>query len=147
MDLTHQVLATKEVREDIRHATPREQSIIGELFHDLLIFFSQTYEEIYGFMAGPPLHDPVAVAVLLDGVGPGCIKFEDGSGERWDVAIVTDGLHSEDASKIGQLGRTIASDAGSGKGGVRIPRSIDMERFWSVIRRCLELADERVETQ
>eukprot|EP00455_Lapot_gusevi_P048370 TRINITY_DN6671_c0_g1_i1.p1 TRINITY_DN6671_c0_g1~~TRINITY_DN6671_c0_g1_i1.p1 ORF type:complete len:361 (-),score=105.99 TRINITY_DN6671_c0_g1_i1:39-1121(-) len=37
----------------------------GQLIVDLLLFFSQTYREVFGFMEGPPLHDPCAVAYVL----------------------------------------------------------------------------------
>ena len=119
--------------------------MIGELFRDLLVFFAQTYREVFGLVDGPPLHDPIAVAILLDGLEPDCVRFDDRDGERWHIDIVTDGLHSNIANESGQVGRTVATEAAAGEGGVRIPRSMDTERFWSMIEHCLKLAEEAVQ--
>lgn len=87
------------------------------------------------------------MAVILDGLGPDCVNFKDPSNERWHVTVVTDGRHSEITTETGQLGRTIIKSADPGEGGVRIPRWMDKERFWSVIKQCLELAEETVAAQ
>lgn len=87
-------------------------------------------------MAGPPLHDPIAVAVLLRHDE---IVFDDHQGERWHVEIVTDGLHSDNDEERGQVGRTIISKAE--QGGVRIPRSLQVERFWAMIDAALTQAE------
>jgi inosine-uridine nucleoside N-ribohydrolase len=61
LDVTHQAQATPEVRECIRSlGTP-----VARLVDDLLGFFAQTYLEVFGF-AAPPLHDPCAVAAVID---------------------------------------------------------------------------------
>lgn len=121
--------------------------MIGELFHDLLIFFAQTYRVVFRLVDGPPLHDPIAVAVLLDGLGPDGINFQTNSDERWQVDVVTDGRHSDIATEMGQVGRTVIKHADAGSGGVRIPRWMDTARFWTIIEQCLKLAEENVETQ
>ncbi len=35
------------------------------MLHDLLTFFAHTYAAKFGLVHGPPLHDPLAIAVLL----------------------------------------------------------------------------------
>lgn len=40
------------------------------MLHDLLTFFAHTYASVFGITAGPPLHDPLAVAVLLSNLNP-----------------------------------------------------------------------------
>ena len=117
---------------------------LRQMFHDLLLFFAHTYSEVYGLTEGPPLHDPIAVAVLLEAVTGSDIWFADGGGERWDVDVVTDGLHSRDEKERGQLGRTVVTRSDHG-GGVRIPRRMHVEGFWREIERCIQIAERAIE--
>ena len=111
---------------------------LRQMFHDLLLYFAHTYSGVYGLTEGPPLHDPIAVAVLLEAVMDPIMNFSDNGGERWHVNIVTDGLHSRQDEERGQVGRTMVTK--SDHGGVRIPRSMRVESFWRVLNRCLEAA-------
>ena len=147
LDLTHQVLATREVQQTLLSGTSFTKSSVAagnlrQMFHDLLLFFAHTYSEVYGLTEGPPLHDPIAVAVLLESVTGSLIKFDDRGGERWHVNIVTDGLHSRHEEERGQLGRTVLTK--SDDGGVRIPRSIGVEGFWAVMESCLQNAETAI---
>jgi inosine-uridine nucleoside N-ribohydrolase len=65
LDVTHQASAGPEERERLR-ATGR----VGGVVAGFLDFFASTYERTFGFDA-PPLHDPVAVAAVLE---PGLLK-------------------------------------------------------------------------
>lgn len=170
LDVTHQVLATGEVRRNLLHGPfdintqegpfkhlfdeaskgtelerlewlgrERRKLVIRNLFHDLLGFFAQTYHDNLGITAGPPLHDPLAVAVVLFDIGADDLALDDRGGERWIVDVVTEGLHSDAEEEQGQLGRTVISQA-SGPG-VRIPRGLDVGSFWEVVEKCLQRAE------
>lgn len=97
----------------------------------------------FALTAGPPLHDPLAVATTF---APEI--FGDSGGERFSVAVVTEGQHRADpalnladAEAVGQLGRTLATKAEEGQG-VRIPRSLDVDRFWDLIDDALARAEK-----
>lgn len=61
LDVTHQALVTKEIFAQLEDMnTSLSNTIIG-----LLKFFAKTYDEVFE-MPDPPLHDPVAVALLID---------------------------------------------------------------------------------
>jgi pyrimidine-specific ribonucleoside hydrolase len=60
LDVTHQAGAGPAERENLRSL-----GRIGGVVAELLEFFAGTYERIYGFDS-PPLHDPVAVAAVLE---------------------------------------------------------------------------------
>jgi purine nucleosidase/pyrimidine-specific ribonucleoside hydrolase len=61
LELTHQAKATPDVIERFAAiGTP-----LGQLAVELLRFFASTYKAIHGF-DGPPLHDPTAVARVID---------------------------------------------------------------------------------
>ncbi|MFH8562252.1 nucleoside hydrolase [Streptomyces sp. NPDC017988] len=61
LDLTHQALATPEVVERIAKVGTKPAVFVGEL----LDFFGAMYLEAQGF-AAPPVHDPCAVAYVID---------------------------------------------------------------------------------
>lgn len=153
LDLTHQVIATEDVRQGLLHqpaeykdpAHPEVEAAplnLRAMLHDLLIFFASTYADVFGFTSGPPLHDPIAVAVLLmDVCHDERLDFDDRGGERWHVDVVTDGLHSDRDDKRGQVGRTKVRKAALGEGGVRIPRGLDVKHFWAIIEECVQRAE------
>jgi inosine-uridine nucleoside N-ribohydrolase len=61
LEVTHQAQATPEVRRRIRAlGIP-----VARLVDELLEFFAETYLNVFGFPA-PPVHDPCAVAHVID---------------------------------------------------------------------------------
>ena len=65
LDVTHQAGAGAAERDRLR-----DLGEIGEVVAGFLDFFAGAYEGVFGF-AAPPLHDPVAVAAILE---PGVLK-------------------------------------------------------------------------
>jgi uridine nucleosidase len=106
------------------------------LFTQVMSFFAGTYAEVFSITKGPPLHDPLAVAAAYNPA-----IFDDRDGERFQVDIVTEGIHSSDKSKVGELGRTKVTKLPPGQGGCRIPRAVDLAAFWGSIESALERAD------
>jgi uridine nucleosidase len=106
---------------------------------------------VFGITEGPPLHDPIAVAAVLTGIPLYEIPMYDynqepGSSsvvrERYEVTVITDGTHEEALAGLAQTGRTLIRLLEPGEEGVRIPRSIDIPRFWSVLEECVQRADK-----
>jgi inosine-uridine nucleoside N-ribohydrolase len=60
LDVTHQASAVPAERENLRSL-----GRIGGVVAELLEFFAATYGNVFGFDA-PPLHDPVAVAAVME---------------------------------------------------------------------------------
>jgi uridine nucleosidase len=151
LDLTHLVLATKEVQEHLLNGKEGSAgtTTLRTMLVELLAFFAKTYADVFGLTEGPPLHDPLAVAVVLDGVAGQQIPFYDFAGgldgerrrERFKVRVVTEGSH-EDAKNGAQTGRTIVTLLPDGEEGVKIPRGLDIPRFWDVLEGCVKMADE-----
>ena len=168
LDVTHLVLATPDVLELLSWGTtPTEKgeakakTTLRIMLVELLTFFADRYASHFGITAGPPLHDPLAVAAIFDGI-PGIeIPFRDfvedeimstgvegtaGHKERYSVSVVTEGSH-EDAQKGAQTGRTIVRLLDEGEEGVKIPRGLDVGRFWTVLEETLQRADDVISTQ
>jgi uridine nucleosidase len=148
LDVTHLVLANKEVQSLLHHGKDgKSQTTLRKMLVELLTFFAKTYADVFGIIEGPPLHDPLAVAVILNGVAGAEIPFydfktgEEGRRERYAVHVVTDGTHDE-AKKGAETGRTIVKLLPNGENGVTIPRGLDVPRFWSILEESLEAADK-----
>lgn len=154
LDVTHQALVTEEVQQkflrgssssvsqlDNPHATPEAMSL-RPMLYGLLTFFASTYANVFGLTSGPPLHDPIAVAVLLFDQAKEDLEFDDRGGERWHVSIIIDSHQSEKLhDRGGQIGRTVIIKAEKDEGGVRIPRALNVKRFWDVIDECIQRAE------
>lgn len=61
LDVTHKALATPAVAQSIAEIGTAPARFVGEL----LEFFGHTYRDVQGFDS-PPVHDPVAVAYVID---------------------------------------------------------------------------------
>ncbi|KXJ95456.1 Inosine/uridine-preferring nucleoside hydrolase domain-containing protein [Microdochium bolleyi] len=169
LDLTHLVLATQEVQANILYGADAEKTTedIAEAYKttgikgktdlrtmlvELLNFFAGTYRDVFGIVEGPPLHDPLAVAIALIGTASE-IPFYDFDPasvegpkrrERFEVTVVTEGtlLEAQAPGSTLQTGRTLAKLLEPGAEGVRIPRGLDIPLFWKVIEECCQRADE-----
>ena len=129
------MLATKDVLGNLltgynASGPTTTTSLVRKLFNEILTFFAKTYADVFGLVDGPPLHDPLAVAVCL---APDL--FLDKDGERFAVSIVTDGEHGVDgiSRQSSQCGRTIAKRLPIGAAGVRIPTSLDAATVWRML--------------
>ena len=154
LDVTHQVLATKDVQNLLHFGPSTPDSSIPEapstlriMFVELLNFFAETYASVFGITAGPPLHDPLAVAVILDGLAEHDVRFfySESNGEReerYQVDVLTEGTHEQAVKGETQTGRTVVKLLEPGQEGIKIPRGLHVEKFWKILEQCLEKADQ-----
>ncbi|TDU74025.1 nucleoside hydrolase [Streptomyces sp. KS 21] len=87
LNVTHQALATPEI-------VARFEGLGTELGHvcaELLSFFGSTYRRLWGFQ-DPPLHDPVAVARVID---PGIVHCVDAN-----VVVELQGRYTRGATVV-----------------------------------------------
>jgi len=114
LDVTHQAQATPEVRARIRSlATP-----VAWLVDDLLGFFAETYLRVFGF-AAPPLHDPCAVAAVID---PTLVERKP---MRVDIELRGEFTAGRTVCDVyGTTGRPANAEVGVG---------IDAARFWDLL--------------
>lgn len=147
LDLSHQVLGTKAVRRTQLYGSDdpldassaqsdRTPTALRALFTQIMSFFAGTYAEVFSITEGPPLHDPLAVSAAIYPE-----IFDDKGGERFQVDIVTEGVHSMNQSEVGELGRTKVTKLPLGEGGCRIPRGVKLDKFWESIESSMKRAD------
>jgi pyrimidine-specific ribonucleoside hydrolase len=114
LNLTHQAQATPEVVERLRAVgNAAAEAVIG-----WLSFFADTYRTIYG-MAGPPVHDACAVALMID---PSLVR----SVETF-VAIETEGRWTRGATAVDLYGRL--DEAPNAK----VAMELDVNGFWDLV--------------
>jgi len=114
LDVTHQAQATPAVRERIRAlGTP-----VAQLVDGLLEFFADTYLQVFGFPA-PPVHDPCAVARVID---PTLLRAK-----PMHVDIELRGEHTD--------GRTVCDLYGSTgqPANAEVGLELDVPRFWDLL--------------
>lgn len=87
LNVTHQALVTPDVIERIRALGTR----VADVCADLMTFFAETYERVYG-LPGPPLHDPMAVARVIDRSLVSCVSAP--------VCVETAGTHTSGATVV-----------------------------------------------
>ena len=114
LNLTHQAQATDDVVERFRAlGTPVSEAVIG-----WLSFFADTYRTIYG-MAGPPVHDACAVALIID---PSLVRTVETF-----VAIETEGRWTRGATAVDLYGRLDESP------NAKVAMELDVNGFWDLV--------------
>jgi purine nucleosidase/pyrimidine-specific ribonucleoside hydrolase len=114
LNLTHQAQATDDVVARFRAlGTPVSEAVIG-----WLSFFADTYREVYG-LGGPPVHDPCAVALVID---PTLVRCDEVF-----VAIETEGRWTRGATVVDVHGRFGRSP------NARVAMELDVPRFWDLV--------------
>lgn len=61
LEVTHTAIATEAIFNRLEESRPFQNLARG-----LLSFFASTYQDVFGFNNGPPVHDPTCVAYVLD---------------------------------------------------------------------------------
>jgi inosine-uridine nucleoside N-ribohydrolase len=121
LDVTHEALVTPEVFASIRKLdTHLSETVVG-----LLNFFAHTYNEVFE-MPDPPLHDPVAIAVLID---PSVV-----SSKFVNVEVELDGVHTRGATVVDIFNRTHRTP------NTTVALSLDAPKFWTMMIDAIEKA-------
>ncbi|WP_119285502.1 uridine-preferring nucleoside hydrolase UriH [Leucobacter aridicollis] len=119
LDLTHQALATDKVAAQIAAVGTKPAKFVGEL----LDFFALAYKDAQGFDA-PPVHDPCAVAYVID---PTIVKTV-----KVPIDIELTGTHT--------LGMTVADFRAEAPEDCTTwaATELDAPRFWNLVTEALE---------
>lgn len=121
LDVTHQALITKEVFTRLEAlGTELSKTLSG-----LMKFFAKTYDEVFE-MPDPPLHDPVAVAVLIDSLVT--------KNKFVNVECELTGTYTRGATVVDIFNRE------GGKPNVNVALELDAPRFWDLMIDAVEKA-------
>jgi purine nucleosidase len=119
LDVTHQAIATPTVKAAIAAVGTKPAAFVGELME----FFEKAYQDAQGF-PHPPVHDPVAVAYVID---PTLVRTV-----RAPLVVETRGEHT--------LGMTVADLRAPAPSDcvTQVAFDLDAARFWSLVVDALE---------
>jgi inosine-uridine nucleoside N-ribohydrolase len=114
LEVTHQALATDEILNRLRAIRRPVATTVA----DLLVFFAESYRQVFGFPS-PPVHDPCAVAAVID---PTIVPTR-----AMYVTIETLGEHTR--------GRTVCDVYATQKQppNVQVAQSLAVSRFWNMV--------------
>ncbi len=114
LNISHQALITREVRDRVR-AIPTRTGSFGA---DLLEFFCSTYEVAEGMPDGP-LHDPITIALLADP----------------EVATVIETRIDAEVTGTETRGATCVDlhDMLKRPKNAKVAMDLDVDRFWNLI--------------
>jgi inosine-uridine nucleoside N-ribohydrolase len=114
LEVTHQALANDDIIGHLREA----ERPVASFAADLLVFFADTYKQVFGFPA-PPVHDPCAVAAVID-----------------PTIVHTKAMHVE-IETVSELtsGRTVCDVYGKleKEPNVYVGYALEVERFWEMV--------------
>jgi purine nucleosidase len=114
LNVTHQALATEAVLERLRAlGTPLAGTVVR-----LLGFFRDRYRDLWGLPA-PPVHDPVAVARVIE---PELVRCEEAH-----VAVELRGTHTRGATVCDRFGVTGRAP------NARVAVELDAPAFWDLV--------------
>jgi inosine-uridine nucleoside N-ribohydrolase len=114
LNVTHQALVTADVLARFEQlGTP-----LARVCMEWMMFFASTYRELFGFES-PPLHDPVAVARVIDPAIVGCVEA--------NLVIETHGEWTAGATVVDLDGYTGRPP------NAQIALSLDQAAFWDRI--------------
>lgn len=114
LNVTHQAQATPDVLARIRELG----SPLAEVCSELLTFYGDRYRQLGGF-DGPPLHDPVAVAGVID---PEIATYVEAP-----LAIEVRGEHTRGATVVDLDGHTGRPPNAA------VALALDRQRFWALM--------------
>lgn len=114
LNVTHTALATPEILQRMSDIN----SHLAKTVVDLMKFFAQTYDEVFD-MPNPPLHDPIAVAAVID---PTIMRTQ-----YLPVSIELNGELTRGATVVDVHGVT------GREANVNVGLELDVDRFWNLI--------------
>ncbi|CUM48572.1 unnamed protein product [Debaryomyces tyrocola] len=144
INITHTAIATEKVRNNIGCMFEGlKRSPVRKLFYETIMFFAETNRIDQDFTEGPPVHDPLAVFLIL-----AVINKQDNIEDdinfvylRQHINVVQQG-EREGETKI--VVRDNLDETEDKTDGIYIGMEANIELFWSFVFQALERADDYV---
>ncbi|GAA3776790.1 nucleoside hydrolase [Plantactinospora mayteni] len=114
LNVTHQALVTPDVIARFQ----RLDTDLARICVDLMTFFAATYQNVFG-LADPPLHDPIAVARVIDPSIVACVPAP--------VSVELAGTLTRGATVVDLHHRTATPDNAD------VALHLDVDPFWDLV--------------
>ena len=135
LDMTHKAIATSSVQARVLGGgqTGQPTSTVRRMLYELLVFFAETYLSKFNFTEGPPVHDPLAVALLIPEYFPELKTELEVQYKKYKVEVVLDNVH---------IGQTVLVNPDP-TNGVAIVTNMNIPKFWDLVMNALEILDAK----
>ncbi|KZT32662.1 Inosine/uridine-preferring nucleoside hydrolase [Sistotremastrum suecicum HHB10207 ss-3] len=133
--LYHSLLLSPTSLPSFTNTLPEPETPLRHTLSTLLNFFAQSYREVFGFQNGPPLHDALTIAYI--------VNPELFTGTRYRVDVELEGKHT--------VGETVVDmwdykkcDHTWGREGKNciVTQSVDVEGFFELFLGCIDRCDD-----
>ncbi|KIK67750.1 hypothetical protein GYMLUDRAFT_36515 [Collybiopsis luxurians FD-317 M1] len=151
LNVTHKAIATRDVHckllsgsqqsTNINDRLPKALTPLRHTLSTLISFFTETYESVFGFNDGPPLHDALAIAY----VAFGSALFPEAESRRYRVDVELKGEHTMGETIVDVWGyRTDCDDESWGRNGKNciVVLGLDVDRFFKMFLECVDRCDK-----
>jgi inosine-uridine nucleoside N-ribohydrolase len=138
LEVTHTALCTPAVVDMIHSKLQHQQRLteFGTVISQLLMFFADSYRDMFGFREGPPLHDPCAVFYLLR---PDCFQTAD---MRVDIETVSPLCYGRTVcDEFGILAKLAQTRGEPAKRPVTVTKQMNVDAFFQALAIAIEAAD------
>jgi uridine nucleosidase len=129
LNVTHTVICDSKIQSQIQNGIYGTTKL-RKTYYELMMFFAKAYAERQDFKKGPPVHDPVAVYILLEEYGISNIASQY---KKLKLHCIEQG---EEEGKFEYKEDDI--------NGSKVIFKIDVDSFWQHFISSLKLADEYV---
>jgi purine nucleosidase len=124
LNVTHQLMVDRSRLEAIR----RLGTSLAQACHAWMTFFAETYRDVFG-MPDPPLHDPIAVARVIDPSIVSCVRVPVGIEL---IGSLTRGVTVIDIHHVTDI-----------KTHAQVATAVDPDRFWRIMLSAIETLGRR----
>ncbi|KAH9994141.1 uridine nucleosidase [Russula compacta] len=141
LNTTHKAIVTNSIHTKLINSTSHEapsgiaSSQLRHTLSTLISFFKTTYKTTFGFMDGPPLHDPLTIAYIS--------QPELFTGRRYRVDVELTGTHTSGETVVDVRDRLTRDDTWGRTGkNCEVTTDIDTPAFFELFLRCVARCDE-----
>lgn len=143
LNITHKALATMEVRKNMYDETnPKKNSHVRKLFYDIAMFYAESYRVQHNITLGPPIHDPLAVFLLL-----ALVNKQEDLADNVDFKYIKRKLKViQEGEREGetQIANGDLDELKEEENGVYVGLNVNVELFWSYVLKALDNAEHHV---
>ena len=145
LEVTHTAIVTPSVLDSLTTGGHFDSGKAGASAHakqirSLLTFFKDTYENVFDFKTGPPLHDPCAVWAAINFI-EGATYDESETDDRFrDLFEFTHERVDVECESRLTYGQTVIDRWGTSAEpkNVYVARSMNVDRFWEAMRDAIQ---------
>jgi len=135
INVTHTAIATSEVRARLLSSEVFSTSRLRHTLSTLVTFFAESYKTTFGFVDGPPLHDPLTIAYISR---PDLFTLR-----RYRVDVELSGTHTSGETIVDVWNYCLCDESWGPLGkNCLVVQSVDVNGFFNLFLECVTRCDK-----